>query len=277
MKKIMMKKEQSKGITLIALSITIIVLIILAGITISFLMGNNGILNKTRTAKENNSKATATEKINLKITSSQIDMYGKEQRMPTLKELSLSFEKDGEIEYVTETSKLASVEYNVPSDNPNTIYTKLKEYPYEFEIDSNLKLASIDGVKIANNSESKEIEELKATISNMQTTITSLDSRLTDLTNLYNNKNYKAGTAIIPACKAGERNGVQVSFSEPLQNDNYVVSVLSNYSGIWWAQTSYTVVEKTSKGFFILCFNNGGEGESTVEHPVDWLVVPKTQ
>lgn len=272
-----MKNLKIRGITLISLVLTIIVLLILASITIMTLTQENGIFIKSNEAKEEQNRQTATEKVNLKITASQIDVYGKEQRMPTLKELSLSFEKDGEIEYVTETSKLASVEYNVPSDNPNTIYTKLKEYPYEFEIDSNLKLASIDGVKIANNSESKEIEELKATISNMQTTITSLDSRLTDLTNLYNNKNYKAGTAIIPACKAGERNGVQVSFSEPLQNDNYVVSVLSNYSGIWWAQTSYTVVEKTSKGFFILCFNNGGEGESTVEHPVDWLVVPKTQ
>lgn len=40
-----------KGITLVALVVTIIVLIILAGISISLLMGNNGILTKAKDAK----------------------------------------------------------------------------------------------------------------------------------------------------------------------------------------------------------------------------------
>lgn len=31
----------------------------------------------------------------------------------------------------------------------NSIYTKLKDYPYEFEINSNLQLASINGVKVS--------------------------------------------------------------------------------------------------------------------------------
>ena len=42
-----MLKEQ-KGITLVALIITIIVLLILAGITISLIIGNNGILNRAK-------------------------------------------------------------------------------------------------------------------------------------------------------------------------------------------------------------------------------------
>ena len=37
--------EINKGITLIALVITIIILLILAGVSISMLAGNNGILN----------------------------------------------------------------------------------------------------------------------------------------------------------------------------------------------------------------------------------------
>ena len=40
-----MKTKENKGITLIALVITIIVLLILAGVTIATLVGNNGILN----------------------------------------------------------------------------------------------------------------------------------------------------------------------------------------------------------------------------------------
>ena len=40
----MNRNRQEKGITLIALVITIIVLLILAGISIAILMGENGIL-----------------------------------------------------------------------------------------------------------------------------------------------------------------------------------------------------------------------------------------
>ena len=46
------RKMQEKGITLIALVVTIIVLLILAGISISMLTGQNGILNRASEAKE---------------------------------------------------------------------------------------------------------------------------------------------------------------------------------------------------------------------------------
>ena len=48
------KLKSFKGITLIALVITIIVLLILAGIAISMISGNNGILTKTTDAKKAN-------------------------------------------------------------------------------------------------------------------------------------------------------------------------------------------------------------------------------
>ena len=44
-------KQQERGITLIALVITIIVLLILAAISIATLTGENGILTKAETAK----------------------------------------------------------------------------------------------------------------------------------------------------------------------------------------------------------------------------------
>ena len=45
-------KKMSKGITLIALVVTIIVLLILAGISIMMLTGDNGILKRAGQAKE---------------------------------------------------------------------------------------------------------------------------------------------------------------------------------------------------------------------------------
>ena len=49
-----MLNKKNKGITLIALVITIIILLILAGISISMLTGQNGILNRTQEAKVKN-------------------------------------------------------------------------------------------------------------------------------------------------------------------------------------------------------------------------------
>lgn len=140
--------KNAKGITLISLVITIIVLIILAGISISLMSGNDGILNKSRTASEEYNKQTATETMNLKITNVQISKYTEVQRMPTLKELADNFCEDNDFQYVQETSKLASLT-KISNENPTSIYTKLKAYPYEFEINSSLQLASIDGIKIA--------------------------------------------------------------------------------------------------------------------------------
>ena len=44
--------EKNAGITLIALVVTVVVLLILAGISISMLTGENGILNRASEAKE---------------------------------------------------------------------------------------------------------------------------------------------------------------------------------------------------------------------------------
>ena len=61
-------KKQSKGITLIALVVSIIVLLILAGVSISMLSGNNSILKNAHLAKENTKAGEIQERINLAIT-----------------------------------------------------------------------------------------------------------------------------------------------------------------------------------------------------------------
>lgn len=60
-----MKKQN--GITLIALVITIIVLLILAGVSIAMLTGDNGILTKATDSKTATSKAEVMERINMEL------------------------------------------------------------------------------------------------------------------------------------------------------------------------------------------------------------------
>ncbi len=59
--------KNNKGITLIALVITIIVLLILAGVSIAMLTGQNGILTQAQKADDNTSDAEIADRINMAL------------------------------------------------------------------------------------------------------------------------------------------------------------------------------------------------------------------
>ena len=59
--------KNNKGITLIALVITIIVLLILAGVSIAMLTGENGILTQAESSKEDTSDAEIADRINMAL------------------------------------------------------------------------------------------------------------------------------------------------------------------------------------------------------------------
>ena len=69
----------NKGITLIALVITIIVLLILAGVSIAMLTGDNGILSQAQNAKNDTEVAQDVEKIRLAVSEAQIGENGYEK------------------------------------------------------------------------------------------------------------------------------------------------------------------------------------------------------
>ena len=73
------KKElqvKERGITLIALVITIIILLILAGITIGLVTGDNGILAQASKAQEKTTQAQEEENIKLAVMASSIEDNG---------------------------------------------------------------------------------------------------------------------------------------------------------------------------------------------------------
>ena len=63
------RKSREKGITLVALIVTIIVLLILAGVSIAMLTGNNGILTQAQKASEETEVASEKEAVSLAYTS----------------------------------------------------------------------------------------------------------------------------------------------------------------------------------------------------------------
>ena len=72
----MNKIKSTKGITLISLVVTIIILLILAGVTIAILMGDNGLINKTKDAKIKTEIAGIKEEIQTDILGKQAENNG---------------------------------------------------------------------------------------------------------------------------------------------------------------------------------------------------------
>lgn len=120
-KKNMLKKN---GITLVALVITIIILLLLAGITIATLGGENGLFAKVKQSKEKYSISEAKEKLELAISTLQIEQEGKGEN---LKKEDLTKINDDEID-VRDTS-------NFP--------IKVICNNYEFNIDSNFVVSYV--------------------------------------------------------------------------------------------------------------------------------------
>lgn len=97
-------KNNKNGITLIALVLTIIVLLILAGVSIAMLSGDNGILKQATNAKEMTEKNEDIEKIKLAITEAQIGENGYEELNfhNFQKALNNQFGEDNAIVYINE-------------------------------------------------------------------------------------------------------------------------------------------------------------------------------
>ena len=68
--------KSQKGITLIALVITIIVLLILAGVSIAMLTGPNGLLTRANDAGDATEKAEAVEKVNTALQAAYTEILG---------------------------------------------------------------------------------------------------------------------------------------------------------------------------------------------------------
>ena len=87
------KKHFNKGITLIALVITIIVLLILAGVSIAMLTGENGVLTKATESKEQTGIAQEKEEITLAYSATKTGKVDKVAENVTADELNAELDK----------------------------------------------------------------------------------------------------------------------------------------------------------------------------------------
>ena len=122
--------RNQKGITLIALVITIIVLLILAGVSIAMLTGQNGILTRATDARSDTSNAELVERINMALNAAYAQAMGPDGVAPTVENVKaqdteLSDTAKYKVEAVSTTSiKITSVE------NENITGSILTSSPY---------------------------------------------------------------------------------------------------------------------------------------------------
>lgn len=203
-----MKIYKERAVTLVALVITIVILLILAGIIIMSIT-KNGILDNAKKAETETTKSQATETINLKITSIQVENYAEKEQLPSLQYLADKLCEDNDMEYVLKKSKKSGSLDKINVSDVSSIYTKLKKYPYEFEINSSLQLASIDGVNVKNNDTSNFVIYVD-------------DKKV----NTFPNK--ESGYTFL---KAETNNGTKISFDE--ENWNFTVSNFSDVNTVF--------------------------------------------
>ena len=141
----MRKQKKEHGITLVALVITIIVLIILAGISIGMIVKNGGLLLNIETAKNETMKAQALEELRLLVTNVEIEKQGN----ATLTDIVDALDKDSENEYTVSLEQTSSINGKIPDlSNAEKIYVTYKKF--EFEIDKNLNVYFVSNVDRTN-------------------------------------------------------------------------------------------------------------------------------
>ena len=80
--KIKMNLKSSKAITLVALIITIIILLILAGVSLSMILGDNGLINKAQSSVNEYQKAAQKEQNLLNDIEAYMGSYGLQENTP---------------------------------------------------------------------------------------------------------------------------------------------------------------------------------------------------
>lgn len=105
------KLQEKKGITLVALVITIIVLIILAGVSINLVLGDNGILQQAKVAKQSTNLASAKEKLELLLADIKTDIITQEDREIDISDCNKLKNKKDVTSVQELSSSTASVEY----------------------------------------------------------------------------------------------------------------------------------------------------------------------
>ncbi len=133
-----MKTQENKAITLIALAITIIVLLILAGVSISTLTSQNGILNRTQDAKEGTENASDLEYLQTKAYEAITNYYATGSSDVEAEYILKSLKNQG----ISADENTGTITYNGKTYNVSEIIGKTSEQK-AIETETDVKIEQI--------------------------------------------------------------------------------------------------------------------------------------
>ncbi len=255
--------KKAKGITLISLVITIIILLILAGVTLSLTLGDNGIITQAQKAKEAQEIAAIKEDIQLAILDKELEKGGTGLTQEELEEIAGNYgelQEDGNTIKTDEGYEIKIDEIYKPgggTSNPGSgasdeeiaaLEEKIKELEQTVEDLTNTKtelegtiedlngqLEQAQGDKTALQEQIEnlqgQVDSLNKTIEQQQSTIDSLNTQIAEL-----QKKQSTGNATVADVLNGKTfsNGTQVGLTGKMPNNGAINKSLN-------AGGSYTI------------------------------------
>ena len=171
--------KNQKGITLVALVITIIILIILAGISVSTLIGENGIITKAKEAKQNIMLAGEAEALQLNQLYYELEIGGE------LTEDEESAKKD-------EIIVLLQKQVEELQNQVGSLQTENEELKTQIA-DLNTQIGELqtelESLREQVGQKDTEIEDLKAQVSEKESKIQELQNQLNNINSLLTQTN----------------------------------------------------------------------------------------
>lgn len=251
-------KDKNEGITLVSLVTTIIILLILAGVTLALISGSDGILGRATHAVDENKKAMAKEQVELAVGDFQTEFFDAKYVERT---------NDGEKKEYISDKLMAGVEttdfYAVATeDGIVNVYDLGKiEKGKEVVIGAIEKEGAInwDGKGGSENHITLTEEELNSKID------LAVQKKFLNL--------YKAGTVSFGTITNNSAKIAEVKFDTPFENSNYSV-MLTHTSNVYaYNWVTYCVMNKTQNGFKIYAWNDysAATGNSIT---ADWFAIP---
>ena len=255
--------KKAKGITLISLVITIIILLILAGVTLSLTLGDNGIITQAQKAKEAQEIAAIKEDIQLAILDKELEKGGTGLTQEELEEIAGNYgelQEDGNTIKTEDGYEIDIGEIYKPgggTSNPGSgasdeeiaaLEEKIKELEQTVEDLTNTKtelegtiedlngqLEQAQGDKTALQEQIEnlqgQVDSLNKTIEQQQNTIDSLNTQIAEL-----QKKQSTGNAAVGDVLNGKTfsNGTQVGLTGTMPNRGAINQTLN-------AGGSYTI------------------------------------
>ncbi len=138
-----MGRKDANGITLIALVISIIVMLILAGVSLNLTIGDNGILNQAKTAKLKNEEAEVGTEVATAVSSLDIEYYDKANSYAGITIDSI-YNIDGLAKYLN--GKVNGFNYN--KNGTTAVYYTNENGTYTVKIDKQDIATTFSGISL---------------------------------------------------------------------------------------------------------------------------------